>query len=114
MTRSTIIIAALAAIATSGTIAFPAYAAEQGKVASVDYSDLNLASADGAASLKKRVERAARHVCTDRGDRSLKGAMDARACSKVSAAQAMPQVELALAKAGTQLADNGRLSVAAH
>ncbi|MBO9376839.1 UrcA family protein [Sphingomonas histidinilytica] len=114
MTRSTKIIAALAAaLATSGTVAFPAYAAE-GKVSAVSYADLDLASADGAASLKKRVERAARDVCTFEGDRSLDGAMEAKACAKVATARAMPQVELALAKAGTQLADNGRITVAAH
>lgn len=115
MTRSTIIIAALAAaVGTTGTVAFPAYAAETPKTVAIDYSDLNLASADGAASLQKRVDRAARNVCTVPGDRSLDGAMDAKSCSKVAAAKAMPQVELALAKAGTQLADNGRLTVAAH
>ena len=115
MTRSTKIIAALAAaLATSGTVAFPAYVAEGGKVSAVSYADLDLASADGAASLKKRVERAARDVCTFEGDRSLDGAMEAKACAKVATARAMPQVELALAKAGTQLADNGRITVAAH
>lgn len=115
MTRSTKIFAALAAaIATSGTVAFPAYAAEGSKVSAVSYADLDLTSADGAASLQRRVERAARDVCTFSGDRSLDGAMEAKACAKVAAARAMPQVELAMAKAGTQLAQNGRISVAAH
>lgn len=115
MTRSIKIIAALAAaVATTGTVAFPAYAADTAKVSSVSYADLNLASAEGAASLKQRVERAARNVCAFPGDRSLDGAMEAKACAKVAAAKAMPQVELALAKAGTQLAENGRVTVTAH
>ncbi|KQX17571.1 MULTISPECIES: UrcA family protein [unclassified Sphingomonas] len=115
MTRSIKILAALAAaVATTGTVAFPAYAAETGKTSSVRYADLNLASAQGAASLKKRVARAAREVCTFHGDRSLDGAIQAKACAKVAAAKAMPQVELALAKAGTELAENGRVTVAAH
>lgn len=115
MTRSIKIIAALAAaVATTGTVAFPAYAAETAKVSAVSYADLNLASAEGAASLKKRVARAAREVCAFHGDRSLDGAMQAKACAKVTVAKAMPQVELALAKAGTELAENGRITVAAH
>lgn len=113
MTRSTFLIALAAAAATAGTVSFPAYAGETAKTVAVDYSDLNLASAEGAASLKKRVERAARDVCSFPGDRSLDGAMKAKSCSKLSLAKAMPQVELALANAGTQLADNGRISVAA-
>jgi len=113
MTRSTFFIALAAAAATAGTVAFPAYAGEAPRTVAVGYSDLNLASAEGAASLKKRVERAARNVCAFPGDRSLDGAMQAKTCTKVSLAKAMPQVELALANAGTQLADNGRISVAA-
>jgi len=114
MTRSTFFIALAAAAATAGTVAFPAYAQEQARTVAVSYDDLNLASAQGAASLKKRVARAARNVCNFPGDRSLDGAMEAKACTKVSLARAMPQVELALANAGTQLAENGRISVAAH
>lgn len=113
MNRSTLFIAALAAVATAGTVSFPAYAAEAGKISEVRFSDLNLASADGAAALKARIERAAKKVCTVAGDNRLDGQAKAKACQKVAVAKAMPQVELALARAGTQLADAGRISAAA-
>lgn len=113
MNRSTLFFAALAAVATAGTIAVPAQAGEAGKISEVRFSDLNLASADGAAVLKARIERAAKKVCTVAGDNTLDGLAQAKACQKVAVAKAMPQVELALAKAGTQLADAGRVSAAA-
>lgn len=114
MTRSTKLFAALAAAAaTAATMSFPAYAAEATKTAEVHYDDLNLASADGAKALTVRVERAAKRVCDVNGDRSLSAASQSKACAKVAIARAMPQVELALANAGTQLAENSRVSVAA-
>ena len=114
MTRTTIIAALAAAVATTGTIAFPAYAAETSPTAEVRYADLDLASADGAQALKVRVERAAKRVCSVSGDRSLRSVSEARACTTVTMAKAMPQVELALSKAGTQYAEAGRVTVAAH
>lgn len=112
MTRSTLFIAALAA--TAATVSFPAFAAEGAQITEVRYADLDLASPDGARALKIRVERAAKRVCNLEGDKSLDGAMKARNCTKVAIARAMPQVELALASAGTQVAENRLLSVAAH
>lgn len=114
MTRTTIIAALAAAIATTGTIAFPAYAAETARTTEVRYADLDLASAQGAQSLKLRVERAAKRVCTVSGDRTLRNATETKACTTVAVAKAMPQVELALAKAGTQYAEAGRVTVSAH
>ena len=112
MNRTTIFLAAVAA--TAATISFPAFAAETAPTAEVHYSDLNLTSADGAQALKLRVSRAAKRVCTDNGDRTLAGAAEARKCARIALAKAMPQVELALVKSGTQVAENSRLSVAAH
>lgn len=114
MNRSTFLIALAAAAATAGTVAFPAYAQEATRSTEVRYADLNLNSADGAAALKARVTRAARKVCGVADSLALREAAAARGCAKVAAAKAMPQVELALAKAGTQLADGSRLTVAAH
>ncbi|KKC26986.1 UrcA family protein [Sphingomonas sp. SRS2] len=114
MTRSTTFLALLAAAAAStATLSFPAYAAEPTKSTEVRYDDLNLASADGAKALTVRVERAAKRVCDVNGDRSLDQAMESRTCAKIAVARAMPQVELALANAGTQLAENSRVSLAA-
>lgn len=112
MTRSTLFLAAVAA--TAATFSFPALAQPAAApTAEVSYSDLNLASRAGADALQERVARAARRVCTVDGDKSLGSAVEARACAKVAVARAMPQVELALANAGVQLADQGRLSAAA-
>lgn len=112
MFRTTALLAAL--VATAATVSFPAYAGEVSQATEVHYSDLNLASAQGAQALKDRVARAAKRVCTFEGDKSLDGAMQARSCTKVAIAKAMPQVELALANAGTQVAENSHVSVAAH
>lgn len=116
MTRSTTFFAALAAAAaTTAAMSFPAQAAEvTNNSAEVRYDDLNLASQDGAQALKARVVRAAKHVCSVDGDKSLKALSESQSCTNVAIARAMPQVELALANAGTQVAENSRMSVAAH
>lgn len=114
MARSTTFLALLAAAAaTTATLSFPAYAGEAARTSEVRYDDLNLASAGGAKALTIRVERAAKRVCDANGDRSLDAAIEAKACTKIAIARAMPQVELALANAGTQLAENSRVSIAA-
>lgn len=107
MTR---IFTAFAALASVSVLAAPAFAQRTAEVA---YSDLDLSSASGAATLKARVQHAAQRVCASNGDRSLSNKVETRACSTVAMAKAMPQVELALAKAGTQYADAGRVTVAA-
>ena len=112
MTRTTIFLAGFAAAAA--TLSFPAFAADAGRTTEVRYADLNLTTADGAQALKARVERAARRVCQADGDRTLASAAQAKACTGVAIAKAMPQVELALANAGTQVAERSRLSVAAR
>lgn len=111
--RSTMFFAAAAALAaTAATVSFPAFAGTP--TVRVRYSDLNLASADGATELKARVQRAAKSVCKNDGDKSLTARANAVECAKVATANAMPQVELALANSGTQLAENSRVSVAAR
>lgn len=112
MTRTTLFFAALAA--TAATVSFPAFAQDAVPSTQVHYSDLNLTSASGAKALRERVARAARRVCASDGEKSLSGATQSRHCADMALARAMPQVELALANAGTQVAENSRLSVAAH
>jgi len=115
MNRSTQFLLALAAAAaTAATVSFPAYAQEVTKTAEVRYADINLTSPDGAQALKARVARAAKRVCSVAGDRSLDTVAEARSCTRIAIARAMPQVELALANAGTRVADNSRVIVAAH
>lgn len=60
-TKSNPLALALAATALA-TAALPAMAAE-GQSISVQYSDLNLASAEGQRVLEQRLDRAARDVC---------------------------------------------------
>lgn len=110
MARPTLFIAALAAV----TLSIPASAADAIPVTVVDYSDLNLATPDGAQALKDRVARVAKQVCSVEGDKSLANAMQARSCAQIAVARAMPQVELALANAVTRYAGTGRIAVAAN
>ena len=112
MIRTTALLAAL--VATAATVSFPAYAGETAPTTQVHYADLNLASPAGAQALKARVARAADRDCSSEAYRKLDSAKQARSCIKVAMAKAMPQVELALANAGTQVAENGRVTVAAH
>jgi UrcA family protein len=111
MAASTIFTAvALAASALS----VPAFAADAPR-AEVRYNDLSLKTAEGAHMLKVRVERAASHVCGVQGTVSLKERANAAACQRVAVANAMPQVELALANAqNMRVAENSRVSVSAH
>ena len=114
MIRTTALLAAF--VATAATVSFPAFAGEfdPAPTVQVHYSDLNLASPAGAKALKARVARAAERVCSTEGDRTLDSVLQARSCTKVAIARAMPQVELALVNAGTQVAENSHLAVAAH
>lgn len=111
MIRSTIFAAASIAVAALSAISAPAFAAEAPRI-EVRYNDLSLRSPQGAQELKVRVERAARRVCATNGIVDLKARAASIECRRVAIAKAMPQVELALAKAqDQQVADNGRVSV---
>ena len=104
---------AAAALAASA-LSVPAFAADAPR-AEVRYNDLSLNTADGAQALKARVVRAAAHVCGTTGTVSLQERTAAANCQKVAVANAMPQVELALASAqNMRVAENSRVSVSAH
>lgn len=113
MNRSTLFAAAALLASAVSTISAPAFAADL-PTAEVHYNDLSLKTADGAKLLKARVERAARHVCDTEGTVGLKARSDAANCARIAVANAMPQVELALANAQhAQVAENSRVSVSA-
>ncbi|ATE63996.1 UrcA family protein [Rhizorhabdus dicambivorans] len=114
MTRSTFLIALAAAAATVGTIAFPAYAQEVTTSTEVRYADLNLADGAGKAQLHARIKHAANLVCGVPGQLSLSEYSAARKCARKAVAKAQPQIDLALARVGTDYAANGRLVVAAN
>jgi UrcA family protein len=105
--------AAVAAAFVNIAIAVPASAATI-PTRTVSYADLSLTSASGQAALKARVGHAAKAVCAIGGDKSVEARMQENSCERIAIAKAMPQVELALANAGTQVADNSRFSVSAH
>jgi UrcA family protein len=102
---------ALAAAAVTG-LASPALAGDL-PVAVVRYGDINLANAAGAQTLQTRVKRAAARVCQT-SERDLAAVMAAKQCQRLAVARAMPQVELALAQAGTQVAQNSASIASAH
>lgn len=111
MNRSTFFAAAALFASALSITSAPAFAADLPTV-QVHYGDLSLKTADGAKLLKARVDRAARHVCDTNGRVGLKEQLEAAKCTHIAAANAMPQVELALAKAQrSQVAENSRVSV---
>ncbi|HZF14771.1 MAG TPA: UrcA family protein [Steroidobacteraceae bacterium] len=58
----------------------------------VNYSDLNLARSEGAATLYGRIRSAARHVCTSNDSPELRFATAARTCIKQAIAHAVADV----------------------
>ncbi len=102
------------AVATTATIAFPAQAETVMPTVKVRYSDLSLGSQAGADELKARIHRAAKRVCQSYGTRGVDEVAREMKCTQVTEARAMPQVELALANAGVEVAENSRITVAAH
>lgn len=80
--------------------ASPALAGGAEKVsAEVRYGDLNLASAQGAATLQRRIKLAAEKVCGRPDARDIKASQAAAACRADAMAAARPGVELAIANA---------------
>ena len=51
------------AVAGATLIAAPVMAEEQRRTVGVDYGDLDLSTAEGAAELDRRIDRAAREAC---------------------------------------------------
>ncbi len=99
-----------AALALAGAIiSTPAYAAISGEARSVSVriADLDLASAAGQAALTRRIGHAATLVCGRPDARDLVAVRYSGACRTAAIADAMPQVQLALAGTkGVQLAAN--------
>lgn len=99
-----------AALALAGAVlSSPAYAAVDGDARSVTVrlGDLNLDSPAGRASLMQRIAHAAGAVCGRPDQRDLTASRLSSSCRADAVADAMPQVQLALA-GGTarQLAAN--------
>jgi UrcA family protein len=88
------------ALATAGILAVAAQAGElDQKSVNVNYSDLNLLSAAGHASLMARIDAAADEVCAPVGGKELQAIQAYRACRAGALKQAMPAAHAALAAA---------------
>lgn len=79
--------------------AAPASAQTDTRSQAVHFNDLDLATNDGAAVLHQRIKGAVRSICGVNRAWTLKEKMDARACSDMAMADAMPRVQLAVAQA---------------
>jgi UrcA family protein len=67
----------------------------------VRYGDLDLASAEGAASLKLRLARAARRVCVQQGDHSLHALAFERKCRREALAKANAEADRLIQRQGS-------------
>ena len=98
--------AALAAGTLVSTAALAQDAAYELASASVNTADVNIATAEGRAIVERRIRNAAQTVCGDAGDRNLKFAAHAQACSKEAISIAQRNLDSAVARlqSGTQVA----------
>ncbi len=83
-------------------------------VATVSYADLNITAPAGRHALEGRVARAAAKACASRtsGNRSVEVALAQRHCLSFAMARARIDIDLAVARAGTQLASARTITVA--
>jgi len=87
------------ALAVAGFFAVAAQAGDlEQKSVRVDYSDLDLLSSSGHATLMGRIDSAAREVCGPAGP-ELQAWQSSRACRRAALEQAMPAAHAAFAAA---------------
>ena len=118
MTSRIVRYATAAALAAGTLVSTAAFAQEAGyelASASVNTADVNIATAEGRAIVERRIRNAAQAVCGDAGDRNLKIAAHAQACSKEAITIAQRSLESAVARAqsGTQVASLAVIDAAA-
>jgi UrcA family protein len=73
-------------------------------VARVSYADLNIGSAAGLRALEGRVTRAASGLCLENYKQTLSQFSAEQRCFSLAMAKARIDIDLAVARAGTQLA----------
>lgn len=110
---SKLALAAVAALASTTLVTASAMAEPVAvKSAAVAFSDLDLTSRAGSATLQRRVNAAARQVC-DFGDaRNLMARAASEECRAQALAQAEPQVDAAIKRAQVRMAATVNSSVA--
>ncbi|MEL7197876.1 MAG: UrcA family protein [Pseudomonadota bacterium] len=93
--KKTVLLAVFALFATAN----PASAATSENRSAVAYSDLNLASAAGRATLDHRIDKAVRAVCRNGPTRSIRAAQQARDCMAEVKSRIAPMRERMIAEA---------------
>ena len=102
---STAIIRNVLSVALGCTLlAAPAFAQLETRSIAVNTADLDLTTTAGERALHGRILRAVRSVCGDEDERDLKRFLDQRACRATALAKAIPQVQVAIAKARSRSA----------
>ena len=95
--------AGLALALLAAAFAAPAQAADREiRTLTVDYSDLNLASPSGVATLRTRLAIASRNVCGENDGRELAVTADMLACRDAALKQAMRDLSRVVANASTR------------
>jgi UrcA family protein len=82
-------------------------------IATVSYADLNIVSPAGRHALERRVMRAASGLCLENSRQPLSEFAAERRCFSLAMAKARIDIDLAVARAGTQLASTRTIIVAA-
>ncbi|HVU29281.1 MAG TPA: UrcA family protein [Sphingomicrobium sp.] len=83
-------------------------------VAVVSYADLNISSPAGRHALEGRVTRAASALCLESYRQSLGESAAGQRCFSVAMGKARLDIDLAVARAGNQLASERTIKVAAR
>lgn len=81
-------------------------------VATVSYADLNITAPAGLHALETRVALAAKDLCLENERTPVVDALAQRHCLSFAMARARTDIDLAVARAGTQLASARTITVA--
>jgi UrcA family protein len=107
-TPSVIVVAALAlsAAAQLNAQTAPIVVQSDAPVATVSYADLNITARAGRHALETRVALAAKDLCLENERTPVVDALAQRHCLSFAMARARTDIDLAVARAGTQLASS--------
>jgi UrcA family protein len=113
---SVIVVAALAlsAAAQLNAHAAPIVVQSDAPVATVSYADLNITAPAGRHALETRVALAAKDLCLENERTPVVDALAQRHCLSFAMARAHTDIDVAVARAGTQLASSHVIKLAAR
>jgi UrcA family protein len=110
LTAAAVLVAAAPAFAQTAPVVVEATA----PTATVSYADLNIASDAGRLVLERRVRQAATDLCLANRREPLDQVMAERQCFLFAMTHARSDIDLAVARARTQIASGGTITVAAR